>query len=76
LNATGSLSSTQTQEAFVDSYRLEGRTALATGGARGFGAGIAGAFARACARVVIADVLEHEGQATAGRGPNCRARGR
>jgi 3alpha(or 20beta)-hydroxysteroid dehydrogenase len=48
----------------VDIYRLEGRKALVTGGARGFGAGIADAFVRAGADVMIADILDKEGQAS------------
>ena len=44
---------------------LKGRKALITGGARGFGAGIAKAFLDAGAKVVLADVLEKEGQAMA-----------
>ncbi|HEY4243667.1 MAG TPA: glucose 1-dehydrogenase [Kofleriaceae bacterium] len=49
----------------MDIYRLEGRKALVTGGARGFGAGIAHAFVRAGADVVIADILDKEGAETA-----------
>ena len=49
----------------MDIYKLEGRKALVTGGARGFGAGIADAFVRAGADVVVADILEAEGHATA-----------
>jgi 3alpha(or 20beta)-hydroxysteroid dehydrogenase len=44
---------------------LEGRKAIVTGGARGLGDGIARAFTAAGASVVIADVLEEAGQATA-----------
>lgn len=44
---------------------LKGRKAIITGGSRGFGAGIAKAFVEAGAKVVLADVLEKEGQATA-----------
>jgi NAD(P)-dependent dehydrogenase (short-subunit alcohol dehydrogenase family) len=46
-------------------YGLEGRKALVTGGARGFGAGIAAAFVKAGASVTIADLLEKEGAETA-----------
>ncbi len=44
---------------------LQGRKAIVTGGARGFGAGIAAAYAAAGADVVIADVLKDLGEATA-----------
>ena len=46
-------------------YDLDGRKALVTGGARGLGAGMAEALARAGAAVVIGDVREDLGQATA-----------
>jgi NAD(P)-dependent dehydrogenase (short-subunit alcohol dehydrogenase family) len=46
-------------------YDLSGRKALVSGAARGLGAGIAEAFAKAGAGVVVADVLEKEGEATA-----------
>ncbi len=46
-------------------YDLTGRKALVTGGARGLGAGMAEALARAGASVVIADVREDLGKATA-----------
>ena len=46
-------------------YDLTGRKALVTGGARGLGAGMAGALARAGAAVVIGDIREDLGQATA-----------
>jgi 3alpha(or 20beta)-hydroxysteroid dehydrogenase len=46
-------------------YDLTGRKALVTGGARGLGAGIAETLARAGAGVVIADVQEELGKATA-----------
>ncbi|NBH02124.1 SDR family NAD(P)-dependent oxidoreductase [Amycolatopsis sp. SID8362] len=46
-------------------YDLTGRAALVTGGARGLGAGMAEALARAGAAVVIADVREDLGRATA-----------
>lgn len=44
---------------------LTGKTALVTGGARGQGAAHARALAGAGAHVVIADILDEEGQATA-----------
>jgi NAD(P)-dependent dehydrogenase (short-subunit alcohol dehydrogenase family) len=44
---------------------LTGRTALVTGAARGIGAAIAKRLAEAGAKVVIADVLRAEGEATA-----------
>jgi NAD(P)-dependent dehydrogenase (short-subunit alcohol dehydrogenase family) len=46
-------------------YDLTGRKALVTGGARGLGAGMAEALSRAGAAVVIGDIAEELGQATA-----------
>lgn len=46
-------------------YDLTGRKALVTGGARGLGAGMAEALARAGAAVVIGDIQEEAGKATA-----------
>ncbi len=46
-------------------YELTGRKALVTGGARGLGAGMAEALARAGAAVIIADIREELGKATA-----------
>jgi 3alpha(or 20beta)-hydroxysteroid dehydrogenase len=45
--------------------RLEGKTAIVTGGARGMGAATCRLFVAEGARVVIADVLEEEGQVLA-----------
>ena len=45
--------------------RLDGKTAIVTGGARGSGAEIAQRFAEEGANVVIADVLDELGRATA-----------
>ncbi len=45
--------------------KLNGRIAIITGGARGMGAATVRLFAREGARVVIADVLDAEGQALA-----------
>ena len=47
-------------------FELQGRKALVTGGARGLGAGMVEALARAGASVVIADISEEIGRATAG----------
>jgi 3alpha(or 20beta)-hydroxysteroid dehydrogenase len=46
-------------------FDLTGRKALVTGGARGLGAEMAGALARAGAAVMIGDVLEEQGRRTA-----------
>jgi 3alpha(or 20beta)-hydroxysteroid dehydrogenase len=46
-------------------FDLHGRKALVTGGARGLGAGMAEALARAGAAVAIADIREDIGKATA-----------
>ena len=47
--------------------RLQGKTALITGGARGIGAAIAAAYVREGARVCVADILEAEAAETAQR---------
>lgn len=49
----------------MTSYDLTGRKALVTGGARGLGAGMAEALAKAGAAVAIADILEDVGKETA-----------
>src|SRR5690348_776411 len=46
-------------------FELQGRKALVTGGARGLGAGMAEALARAGAAVAIGDIREDIGRATA-----------
>jgi len=43
--------------------RFDNRTVIVTGGARGVGASLARGFVAEGANVVIADVLEQEGQA-------------
>jgi 3-oxoacyl-[acyl-carrier protein] reductase len=48
-------------------HRLAGKTAIVTGGATGLGAEIATVYAQEGARVVIGDVREAEGTATAAR---------
>ncbi len=46
--------------------RLAGKVAIVTGGARGMGEATSRLFAAEGARVVIADVLDREGEALAG----------
>lgn len=46
--------------------RLDGKTALVTGGALGIGRAVCKAFAREGARVAVADLLEDDARATAG----------
>ncbi|WP_229907532.1 SDR family NAD(P)-dependent oxidoreductase [Amycolatopsis oliviviridis] len=53
------------EEKSMGSYDLSGRKALVTGGAQGLGAGMAEALALAGASVVIGDVQEDLGRATA-----------
>lgn len=48
-------------------FRLDGRVALVTGAARGLGAAIAEAMIAAGAKVMLSDVLQAEGKATAQR---------
>src|SRR5690349_16503120 len=47
------------------SYDLSGRVALVTGAAQGLGAGMATALAKAGALVVVADIEDDQGRATA-----------
>jgi 3alpha(or 20beta)-hydroxysteroid dehydrogenase len=49
----------------VSTGRAAGQVALVTGGARGIGAAVAAALVREGARVVVADVLDAEGEQTA-----------
>jgi len=48
------------------SGKLSGKVAIVTGGAGGFGKGIADRFVQDGAKVVIADFVEDAGQKTAG----------
>lgn len=50
---------------YAHAFRLDGRTALVTGAARGIGAEVAAALAQSGARVVLTDIQEDAGQATA-----------
>ncbi len=50
---------------YASAFRLDGKVALVTGGARGIGAEIARALATAGASVMVTDILEKEGLATA-----------
>jgi NAD(P)-dependent dehydrogenase (short-subunit alcohol dehydrogenase family) len=50
-----------------EGFRLAGRVALVTGAARGLGAAIAEALIAAGAKVMLSDVLDTEGKATAQR---------
>ena len=45
--------------------RMDGKVALISGGARGMGASEARLFAREGAAVVIGDILDEDGEATA-----------
>lgn len=45
-------------------FRLDGKVALVTGGARGIGAEVCRALAAAGAKVMVTDLLEDDGQAT------------
>ncbi len=45
--------------------KLNDKTVVVTGGARGIGEALCHAFAHQGARVVVADILEHEATATA-----------
>lgn len=58
----------------MSTYDLTGRKALVTGGARGLGAGMAEALAKAGASVVIADIQEDLGKETADVLKNAGAR--
>jgi len=49
---------------YAKSFRLDGKVALVTGAARGFGAEIAGALAQMGAKVLLTDVLAAEGRST------------
>jgi len=54
------------EEHVMSEKNLAGKKALVTGGARGIGAAIAQALAGAGASIMIADILEDPGKATAG----------
>lgn len=52
---------------YQNAFRLDGKAALVTGGARGIGAAVAEALAQAGAAVLVTDVLEGEGRETVAR---------
>ena len=66
-------------EAYLDAFRLDGRVALVTGGARGLGLTMATALAEAGADIAISgrtqQALRGGGRADRqGHGPSCRRR--
>lgn len=57
-----------TAKDFVKRFRLDGKVALVTGGARGLGYSMAEGFCSVgCAGIVLVDVLEEEGESSAKR---------
>ncbi len=56
----------------MSKFDLAGRKALVTGGARGIGAAIATALAKAGASVMIADILERPGRRPPSHSPPIR----
>ena len=52
-------------ENIIDKFRLTGKTAFVTGGARGIGKAVAEGFAQAGANIVIADLDDAEAGKTA-----------
>ncbi len=52
---------------YRNAFRLDGKAALVTGGARGIGAAIAEALAQSGASVLVTDVLDGDGQQTVER---------
>ena len=57
----------------MNEFRLDGKVALISGGARGLGAAMAETLAAGGAKIVIADVLTKEGEETAARIGNSNA---
>lgn len=54
--------------------RLQGKTAIVTGGGSGFGAGIVRAFSAEGARVIVADINPDAARAVADETGNTRGR--